>query len=60
VSGYVPYFDYSLTYADWSASWSWLNLDTLSISSLKVTQELAPLILVFVSAICIMFLLRRR
>jgi hypothetical protein len=47
-------------YIDWSASWSWLNLDTLSISSLKVTQELAPLILVFVSAICIMLLLRRR
>jgi len=47
-------------YIDWSASWSWLNLDTLSISSLKVTQELAPLILVFVSAVCIMLLLRRR
>jgi hypothetical protein len=47
-------------YIDWSASWSWLNLDTLSISSLKVTQELAPLILVLVSAFCIMLLLRRR
>jgi hypothetical protein len=59
-SGYVPYFDYSLTYVDWSASWSWLNLDALSISSLKVTQELAPLILVFVSAVCIILLMRRR
>jgi hypothetical protein len=53
-----PYFEY--TYANWSASWSWLNLDTLSISSLKVTQELAPLILVFVSAVCIILLMRRR
>jgi len=52
-----PYFEF--TYVDWSASWSWLNLDTLSISSLKVTQELAPLVLVFVSAVCVMLLMRR-
>jgi hypothetical protein len=55
-----PKLRITYNYLDWSASWSWLNLDTLSISSLKVTQELAPLILVFVSAICIMLLLRRR
>jgi len=55
-----PKLQITYNYLDWSASWSWLNLDTLSISSLKVTQELAPLVLVLVSAVCVMLLMRRR
>ncbi|MEM4975745.1 MAG: DNRLRE domain-containing protein [Desulfurococcaceae archaeon] len=53
-----PYFE--VVYADWSASWSWLNLDTLSISGLQITQDLAPLMLVFIAAICVYLLMRRR
>ena len=53
-----PYVRY--TYANWSASWSWLNLDTLSISGLQITQDLAPLMLVFIAAICVYLLMRRR
>ena len=61
VSGNKPYL--KIYTIDWSASWSWLNLDTLSITALQVVQDVlsvvAMLLSIVVSYLTIKILRRR-
>ena len=56
-------FRIEVTYVDWSASWSWINLDTLSITALQVVQDVlsivAMLLSIVVSYLTIKILRRR-
>ena len=36
---------------DWSASWSWLNLDTLSITALQVVQDVLSIVTMLLSIV---------